>query len=136
MMRLLRGMPAGVPFRHPAGLLATWFGAGLIRGAPGTWGSLAALPPAERPDGTSLTLYSSLEPCTSRRSRPVPCAALVVEAGISRVVLAAREPDLFADCRGVADLRAAGVDVVEVEELAGLVRAVNSHLPAWAGTGG
>ncbi|NBC34376.1 MAG: phosphatidylglycerophosphatase A [Alphaproteobacteria bacterium] len=37
-------MPAGLPFRHPAGLLATWFGAGLLRGAPGTWGSLAALP--------------------------------------------------------------------------------------------
>lgn len=27
-----------------AGLLATWFGAGLLRPAPGTWGSLAALP--------------------------------------------------------------------------------------------
>lgn len=30
----------------PAILLATWFGAGLIRPAPGTWGTLAALPPA------------------------------------------------------------------------------------------
>lgn len=29
--------------RHPAGLLATWFGAGLLPGAPGTWGSLAAV---------------------------------------------------------------------------------------------
>ncbi len=28
----------------PAGLLATWFGAGLLPKAPGTWGSLAALP--------------------------------------------------------------------------------------------
>lgn len=28
----------------PARLLATWFGAGLLRPAPGTWGSLAALP--------------------------------------------------------------------------------------------
>lgn len=27
-----------------AGLLATWFGVGLLPGAPGTWGSLAALP--------------------------------------------------------------------------------------------
>lgn len=33
-----------LPFFHPATLIATWFGAGLIRGAPGTWGSLAALP--------------------------------------------------------------------------------------------
>lgn len=27
-------------------LLTTWFGSGLIKPAPGTWGSLAALPPA------------------------------------------------------------------------------------------
>ncbi|HEX9489214.1 MAG TPA: phosphatidylglycerophosphatase A [Stellaceae bacterium] len=33
-----------LPFRHPAALLATWFGAGLLPGAPGSWGSLAALP--------------------------------------------------------------------------------------------
>jgi pyrimidine deaminase RibD-like protein len=78
-----------------------------------------------------LTLYSSLEPCTQRRSRPVPCADLVVAAGIARVVIAAREPDLFADCRGVETLRSAGVEVVELDELAGLVRAANAHLPAW-----
>ena len=29
---------------NPALLLATWFGAGLLPRAPGTWGSLAALP--------------------------------------------------------------------------------------------
>jgi phosphatidylglycerophosphatase A len=34
----------GLPFRHPAVLLATWFGVGFLPIAPGTWGSLAALP--------------------------------------------------------------------------------------------
>jgi phosphatidylglycerophosphatase A len=34
----------GLPLWHPAALLATGFGAGLLPGAPGTWGSLAALP--------------------------------------------------------------------------------------------
>ena len=29
---------------HPATLLATWFGVGYLPKAPGTWGSLAALP--------------------------------------------------------------------------------------------
>jgi len=29
--------------RHPAHLLATWFGVGLIRPAPGTWGTIAGL---------------------------------------------------------------------------------------------
>ena len=33
-----------LPLSHPACMLATWFGVGLIRPAPGTWGSLAALP--------------------------------------------------------------------------------------------
>lgn len=31
-------------FFHPVSLLATWFGSGLLPKAPGTWGSLAALP--------------------------------------------------------------------------------------------
>jgi phosphatidylglycerophosphatase A len=33
-----------LPFFHPVTLIATWFGSGLIKGIPGTWGSLAALP--------------------------------------------------------------------------------------------
>lgn len=33
-----------LPFWSPVTLLATWFGSGLARRAPGTWGSLAALP--------------------------------------------------------------------------------------------
>jgi phosphatidylglycerophosphatase A len=38
----LRRLP--MPLRHPACLIATWFGVGLLPYAPGTWGSLAALP--------------------------------------------------------------------------------------------
>lgn len=33
-----------IGWAHPAHLLATWFGAGYLPKAPGTWGSLAALP--------------------------------------------------------------------------------------------
>ena len=33
-----------LPLHHPATLLATWGGSGLLKRAPGTWGSLAALP--------------------------------------------------------------------------------------------
>ena len=36
-------MPSPSPWL-PSSLLATWFGAGLLPWAPGTWGSLAALP--------------------------------------------------------------------------------------------
>ena len=40
-----RGLPGGVRLTSPAALVATGFGVGLMRPAPGTWGSLAALPP-------------------------------------------------------------------------------------------
>jgi phosphatidylglycerophosphatase A len=36
--------PSFPPFFHPASLIATWFGCGLLPRIPGTWGSLAALP--------------------------------------------------------------------------------------------
>ena len=34
----------GLPLAHPVALIATGFGIGLLRPAPGTWASLAALP--------------------------------------------------------------------------------------------
>lgn len=37
-------IPASLPVWHPAFLISTWFGAGLMPVAPGTWGSAAALP--------------------------------------------------------------------------------------------
>jgi diaminohydroxyphosphoribosylaminopyrimidine deaminase/5-amino-6-(5-phosphoribosylamino)uracil reductase len=74
------------------------------------------------------TLYSSLEPCGIRKSRPRPCARLVIDAGIRRVVYALREPVLFVDGDGDESLRAAGVAVVEISALADEVRQVNGHL--------
>lgn len=44
-LKLARRRDGIVPW-HPAFLVATWFGCGLLPGAPGTWGSLAALPVA------------------------------------------------------------------------------------------
>lgn len=75
------------------------------------------------------TIYSTLEPCSQRRSRPHPCTQLILTAGIPRVVIAWREPALFvADCIGVEQLRDAGVAVSELPELADAARAVNAHL--------
>ena len=37
-------LPPDLSFFHPAALVATWGGSGLLPGAPGTWGSLATLP--------------------------------------------------------------------------------------------
>jgi diaminohydroxyphosphoribosylaminopyrimidine deaminase/5-amino-6-(5-phosphoribosylamino)uracil reductase len=84
-------------------------------------------------DLSGATLYTSLEPCSTRRSRPHACAGLIVAAGIRRVVFALREPPILADGRGAELLREAGVEVVELADLAGLVRQVNAQLfPALA----
>jgi diaminohydroxyphosphoribosylaminopyrimidine deaminase / 5-amino-6-(5-phosphoribosylamino)uracil reductase len=75
------------------------------------------------------TVYSTLEPCTDRRADRIPCTDRIIAAGPARVVIAWREPDLFADCQGVARLTAAGIEVVELSELADEARQVNTHLP-------
>ncbi|MEX5632850.1 deaminase [Parafrankia sp. FMc2] len=84
------------------------------------------------PDDSRLataTIYSTLEPCSQRKSRPRTCTQLILAAGIPRVVIAWREPSLFvADCQGVELLSAAGVTVVELPDLAEQARAVNAHL--------
>ncbi len=74
------------------------------------------------------TMYSSLEPCLRRLSRPRSCAQLIVAAGIRRVVLAWEEPPVFVPGGGARWLRDQGVTVVEVAELADEARAVNAHL--------
>ncbi|GAA4211119.1 dCMP deaminase [Actinocatenispora rupis] len=81
------------------------------------------------------TVYSSLEPCSRRRSRPRTCTQLIVASGAARVVFAWREPALFVDCHGAEELAAAGLTVVELPELAPLVREVNAHLPGLDSTG-
>jgi len=78
---------------------------------------------------TNATIYSTLEPCSQRKSRPHPCTQLILAAGIPRVVIAWREPALFvADCVGVELLADAGVEVVELPELATAAKTVNAHL--------
>lgn len=90
--------------------------------------ALAKLAPGD-PRLRGATVYSSLEPCGQRASRPLTCAQLIIAAGIPRVVVAWREPELFvAACQGTALLTAAGVEVVELPELAEAARAVNAHL--------
>jgi len=87
--------------------------------------ALAKLDPAD-PRLAGATLYSSLEPCRSRASRPRPCAELIIEAGLRRVVIAWREPPVFAPGGGADLLAGAGIMVVEIPGLAAQARAVNA----------
>jgi len=89
--------------------------------------ALAALGESWRA-GPGTTVYSSLEPCSVRSSRTRTCTELILAAGVGRVVFAWREPSIFVDCEGAELLRAAGVEVVEMPELAAEVREVNRHL--------
>ncbi|MET8780152.1 dihydrofolate reductase family protein [Streptomyces sp. NPDC004589] len=90
--------------------------------------ALAKLDP-EDPRLPGATVYSSLEPCARRSSRPAPCARLILDAGIRRVVTAWREPDTFVrSADGNALLTAAGAEVVLLPEYEERAKAPNAHL--------
>ncbi|WP_328735742.1 dihydrofolate reductase family protein [Streptomyces bobili] len=90
--------------------------------------ALAKIGPAD-PRLAGATVYSSLEPCARRSSRPAPCARLILDAGVRRVVTTWREPDTFVtDADGSGLLAAAGADVVVLPEYEAQAKAPNAHL--------
>ncbi|WP_129308228.1 dihydrofolate reductase family protein [Streptomyces sp. L2] len=90
--------------------------------------ALAKLDPAD-PRLPGATVYSSLEPCARRSSRPAPCAELILGAGVRRVVTAWREPDTFvAGADGTGVLTGGGADVVVLPEYEAAAKAPNAHL--------
>jgi diaminohydroxyphosphoribosylaminopyrimidine deaminase/5-amino-6-(5-phosphoribosylamino)uracil reductase len=72
------------------------------------------------------TLYVTLEPCCHVGGRRTgPCTSRILEAGVSRVVVATLDPNPRVSGRGVELLRAAGL-AVDVGESAAAARRVNA----------
>jgi diaminohydroxyphosphoribosylaminopyrimidine deaminase / 5-amino-6-(5-phosphoribosylamino)uracil reductase len=106
--------------------------------APNPWVGSVVVPPDSGPDGGKVfagatappggphaevealaaagaaakgaTLYVTLEPC-AHHGRTPPCSDAIIAAGVSRVVIGVEDPDERVAGRGIAALRAAGLDV-------------------------
>ena len=98
--------------------------------APDNHAEEEAILKAEQAGATleGATMYSSMEPCSTRRSKPRSCSALIIDLRMKRVVFAAREPDRFVRCRGEQLLREAGIEVRVLESLAGQALEANAHI--------
>ena len=78
-----------------------------------------------REDARGATAYVTLEPCAKRTSDALSCSDLLIQAGVARVIIAARDPHPFASGVGIERLRAAGISV-EVGLMRAEARAQNA----------
>jgi pyrimidine deaminase RibD-like protein len=71
------------------------------------------------------TVFTTLEPCTTRNHPKVPCADRLVERGVRRVVVGMLDPDSRIRGIGVERLRNAGISVALAEETMPRVEELN-----------
>jgi diaminohydroxyphosphoribosylaminopyrimidine deaminase/5-amino-6-(5-phosphoribosylamino)uracil reductase len=81
------------------------------------------------------TAFVTLEPCAQRSAGGVSCADALIQAGVSRVVIAAEDPHPNAAGAGLQRLRAAGI-VVEIGLMREEAEALNAAFIARWKAGG
>lgn len=84
-------------------------GEGYSQAAGGDHAELRALKSAGE-NARGATVYVTLEPCSHFGKTP-PCAKALIEAQVSRVVIALQDPDLKVNGKGIEWLRNAGIEV-------------------------
>lgn len=112
-LELARGQLGRVAPNPAVGCVIVRDGAVLAEAATGDGGrphgEEAALLEAG-PAARGATAYVSLEPCAKRTSNTASCASRLIGAGVTRVVIACREPNPDS-AHGAAALEAAGITV-------------------------
>ena len=110
----LRGRPASAPNPNVGCILVA---AGRVVGRG--WTQPGGRPHAEAmalaaagSAARGATAYVTLEPCAHASRRGPCCSDALIAAGVARVVIAAQDPDIRTNGKGIARLRDAGVDVV------------------------
>lgn len=64
------------------------------------------------------TMFTTMEPCSTRMSGNVPCVKRIIDAGICTVYQGVGEPKDFVACHGSEELTAAGIVVRVVPNVA------------------
>lgn len=79
-------------------------------------------------DLKNAVMYSSMEPCSDRKSKPTPCAKLIIGEGFSEAYYALPEPPNFVKCHGHQMLKEAGIKTVYLRGFKQQVEEINAHI--------
>ena len=80
----------------------------------------------------NATLYVTLEPCC-HTGKTGPCTQAIIAAGIKRVVVAMRDPNVLVGGKGIAELRRAGIHV-DIGTLEAQAKELNRPFIKWITT--